>query len=85
MSTHNGTSVRGVRDILGTRPIIAVRRRSQKARITRGFPEPTPGLEPGTPSLRETPEALAGDHERRLAVTNDLQMRLFVEGSEEQT
>jgi hypothetical protein len=46
--------------------------------------KPTPGLEPGTPSLRETPEALAGDHEWRPTVTDDLQMRLFREGPEEQ-
>jgi hypothetical protein len=58
----------------------------QKMPLSRHFlSEPTPGLEPGTPSLRVTPEGLTSDHERRLAVTNDLQMRLFGDGTKEQT
>jgi hypothetical protein len=53
--------------------------------FTRDFlSKPTPGLEPGTPSSSETPEGLTGDHARRPAATNDLQMWLFGESLEEQ-
>ena len=51
----------------------------QNLRSSRDFTrlEPTPGLEPGTPSLRVTPEPVAGDHERPLEGASALQMRLF--------
>ena len=41
------------------------------------MPEPTPGLEPGTPSLRDIPNEEVGDHERPNEGAFDLQMCLF--------
>ena len=46
--------------------------------------EPTPGIEPGTPSLRETPGANSGEQPRLLATIDPLQMKLFDLDPEEQ-
>ena len=51
--------------------------RGQNPQNCRAFSKPTPGLEPGTPSLRDIPNEEVGDHERPSEGANGLQMRLF--------
>jgi len=48
-----------------------------EALISGAFSEPTPGIEPGTPSLRETPGLIAGEHPGPSETTDPLQMQLF--------
>jgi hypothetical protein len=60
------------------------RRDAKRPRTSRAFAEPTPGIEPGTPSLRETPGANSGEQPGLLATTDPLQMQLFDLDPEEQ-
>jgi hypothetical protein len=43
----------------------------------RQIAKPTPGIEPGTPSLRETPGLIAGEQPGPSQTTDPLQMQLF--------
>jgi hypothetical protein len=57
---------------------------SENHRFAGTLSEPTPGIEPGTPSLRETPGANSGEQPGLLATTDPLQMQLFDLDPEEQ-
>ena len=66
-----------------TTPLRAPRETRSLAGLCFRQTEPTPGLEPGTPSLRETPEGVSAGHPRPLEDANDQQMWLFEADSEE--